>query len=189
MLWDDGLIAADIVLPADHPLLVRDVVAAYRWVGEAVRGALADCGVAADLLSPDRARATARDPLIAAACFGSVSPWEAVVGGAKLVGLSQVRRRGGGAIQIGVPWRFDAGTLGAALEGETAAVTSALEKAVTDLARQEAATSRDRFTAALRTRIGEALGERVTVAEPEPDELAREREIAASTHAPLERAH
>ena len=45
VLWDDDLVAVDIILPAGHPLLPVDVVAGYRWVGEAGVAALKALGI------------------------------------------------------------------------------------------------------------------------------------------------
>ena len=50
------------------------------------------------------------------ACFGTLSPWEVVIGKRKLVGLCQVRRRPGILYQIGVHLRFDPKALGALLD-------------------------------------------------------------------------
>ncbi len=50
------------------------------------------------------------------ACYGTLSPWEVVVGRRKLVGLCQVRRRPGALYQIGVYRRFDPKALGQLLD-------------------------------------------------------------------------
>jgi lipoate-protein ligase A len=112
VLWDPDLVAFDVALPKGHPLAPDDVVAAYRWVGEAVAAALRVVGVPARVVGVEEARAAPRGPA-AAACFGGLSPFE-VVGpdGRKVAGLSQVRRRTGTLLQVGVPLRLDAGTLG-----------------------------------------------------------------------------
>lgn len=115
VLWDDDLIAIDVILPAGHPLLPVDVVEAYRWVGEGVAHALEGLGVTgARALPPAEAREW---PCGAAAamCFGGLSPWEVVVGQRKVLGLSQVRRTAGAIIQVGVPMRLDAARLARAV--------------------------------------------------------------------------
>lgn len=121
VLWDDDLIAIDVVLPTGHPLLPVDVVAAYRWVGEAVTAALTVLGVTgARAVAPDEARAWPAGPA-AGLCFGGLSPWEVVVEGRKVLGLSQVRRQAGAIIQMGVPMRLDAARLARAVGAGDAA--------------------------------------------------------------------
>ena len=115
VLWDDDLIAIDVILPAGHPLLPTDVVAAYRWVGEAVVVALGQLGIhGARAVPPDEARAWPRGKA-SGLCFGGMSPWEVVVGGRKVLGLSQVRRQAGGIVQLGVPMHLDAARLARAV--------------------------------------------------------------------------
>ena len=46
VLWDPDLVSLDVVLPRGHPLAVDDVVAAYRWLGEAIADALRALGAA-----------------------------------------------------------------------------------------------------------------------------------------------
>lgn len=121
VLWDDDLIAIDVVLPAGHPLLPVDVVAAYRWVGDAVVAALAGLGAkGVRAVPPDEARAWPAGPA-AVLCFGGLSPWEVVVGGRKVLGLSQVRRQAGAIIQVGVPMRLEAARLARAVGAGDAA--------------------------------------------------------------------
>jgi len=116
VLWDDDLIAIDVVLPTGHPLLPTDVVAAYRWVGEAVATALGALGApGARAVPPDEARAWGDAGPASALCFGGMSPWEVVSGHRKVLGLSQVRRQAGAIIQAGVPMRLDANQLARAV--------------------------------------------------------------------------
>lgn len=115
VLWDDDLIAIDVVLPAGDPLLLTDVVATYRRVGEAVAGALGTLGIeGARAVPPGEARAWPTGPA-SDLCFGGLSPWEVVVGDRKVLGLSQVRRAAGGIIQAGIPIRLDAERLARAV--------------------------------------------------------------------------
>ncbi len=136
VLWDDDLVAVDIILPAGHPLLPTDVVAGYRWVGEAVVAALGSLGIpGARAVPPAEARAWPRGEA-AGLCFGGLSPWEVVVGDRKVLGLSQVRRQAGGIIQVGVPMRLDAARLARAVgaPGAAAADLAARTAGVGDLA-------------------------------------------------------
>jgi lipoate-protein ligase A len=130
VLADETLLALDVALPATHPLAGTDVLAAYGWLGETFRDALAalvsttppaSAGPSVvpgiSLVSVERARAdqVARrsappdsdEYLRGLACFGTLSPFEVALSGAgrpdrKLVGLSQVRRRGVVLFQAGV---------------------------------------------------------------------------------------
>jgi lipoate-protein ligase A len=188
VLWDADLIACDVVLPVGHELLGADVVAAYRWVGEAARAALADCGIAADLVDLQRARSDRPDPVLEASCFGGLSPWEVTVGGRKLVGLSQVRRRTGGAFQIGIPMRFDAATLATALAPDTARLTAALEGRVVGVADLRADVTRDVLIERLRGRLGDALGRARGPSGLTEAELKHQEQAALGTYAALTRA-
>ncbi len=115
VLWDDDLIAIDVILPDGDPRLPTDVVAAYRWVGEAVVTALGTMGITgARAVPPDEARAWPTGEA-SGLCFGGLSPWEVVVGDRKILGLSQVRKQAGAIIQVGVPMRLDTERLVAAV--------------------------------------------------------------------------
>ncbi len=115
VLWDDDLIAIDVILPDGDPRLPTDVVAAYQWVGEAVVTALGTMGITgARAVPPDEARAWPTGEA-SGLCFGGLSPWEVVVGHRKILGLSQVRKQAGAIIQVGVPMRLDAERLAAAV--------------------------------------------------------------------------
>jgi lipoate-protein ligase A len=122
VLWDGDLVALDVVLPRGHRLAADDVVAAYRWLGEAIADALRALGVPdVEVIDVARARAWKAAPGPAAdACFGGLSPWEVLAGGRKVVGLSQTRRRPGTLLQAGIPLALDAGRL-AQLLGRDAA--------------------------------------------------------------------
>ncbi len=103
VLWTRELLALDVFVPRDHPLWSADVVVSYRWLGELFADALRGVGVPdARAVPPDEARALNDPGLARLACYGGVSPWEVLVGGRKVVGLSQVRRRAGVLLQVGV---------------------------------------------------------------------------------------
>lgn len=119
------VLGLDVALPATHPLVLSDIVEAYRWLGEVWIDALAEFGVQAELVSIERARAAKREdtrlrPLIDAVCFGTLSPYEVVVDGRKVVGLAQVRRRAGELLQAGLHLDFDADGLAALMAPENA---------------------------------------------------------------------
>ncbi|HZT95508.1 MAG TPA: hypothetical protein VFB34_01600 [Chloroflexota bacterium] len=99
VLTGPGLLAGEAALPAGHPLLTGDVVEDYRWLGSVWCSALMGLGVRPALVGVAEARRSVKtvDPEddLRLACFGLLSPFEVTVNGRKLVGLSQVRRRGG----------------------------------------------------------------------------------------------
>jgi lipoate-protein ligase A len=160
VLWDGDLLALDVWVPRGHRLAPVDVVQAYRWLGAAVAEGLSDLGVPARLVSIGEARRaappeSAADAAAAAACFGSLSPFEVVADGRKVAGLAQVRRRTGALFQAGVPLRFAAGRLAGLLDtrgAEPADVAAALERRAAGL---------DRFLGAVDPgRVMEAVGRR-----------------------------
>ncbi|HST87623.1 MAG TPA: hypothetical protein VLJ14_04525 [Ktedonobacterales bacterium] len=120
VLVDATAINMEVALPAGHPLATSDVVRAYEWIGKLWAEALRSLGVAkARAIPVEEVRAipplAADDPL-RLACFGTLSPWEVVVGKRKLVGLCQVRRRPGTLYQAGVYLQLDPKALGELLD-------------------------------------------------------------------------
>jgi lipoate-protein ligase A len=124
------LLSLDIALPPGHRLAPPDVTEAYHWLGQAWLTTLERLGVrTARLVSVEEVRAAPYRParhlspgtpvsdeaLVRRACFGALSPYEVAVGPRKLVGLSQVRRRGGVLFQVGLPLVWEADLLAALL--------------------------------------------------------------------------
>jgi lipoate-protein ligase A len=88
------------------------VVEAYRWLGLVWAATLRQFGLDARVVSVSEARAAVTPPpelapAVRLACFGTLSPYEVVVAGRKVVGLAQVRRRNV-LLQSGLHLRFDA---------------------------------------------------------------------------------
>jgi lipoate-protein ligase A len=111
VLIDENALSLDLALPAAHPLALRDVTLSYRPFGEVWADALHRLGIAeARALPTEEARAQMPllpdDPL-RLACYGTLSPWEVVVDGRKVVGLSQVRRRPGAIHAMGLHLRWE----------------------------------------------------------------------------------
>jgi len=157
VLWDEHLIALDIVLPTGHRLLPTDVVAAYRWVGQAVADALTALSVpGARAVAPDEARAWPTGASVSL-CFGGLSPWEVVVGTRKVLGLSQVRRTAGAVIQVGVPLRLDAQRLAVAV-GAPPGVADDLTARTAGIDALLPAADRERVTRALLDALARASG-------------------------------
>jgi lipoate-protein ligase A len=104
------LLNLDVALPAGHALALLDVIRSYAWLGEAMAEGLRALGVTASAVSPDQVRAQAAalraDDPVRLACHATLSPHEVVVGGRKLAGLAQARRRAGILLQAGVLLRW-----------------------------------------------------------------------------------
>lgn len=179
VLWDDGLLSLDVMLPRGHALLSHDVVASYRWLSMAVRDGLRDAGVEAVALTPDGARAL-RAPAratVAAACFGTFSPWEIVVDARKVVGLCQIRRGAGGLFQVGIARRLDLADLIAALGGD--------DRAVAELAARTDALDHlpaSQIVSAVDRRLDSALGP-ARPSDETPEESAAATALAAGRFA------
>ncbi|GAC1696357.1 MAG: ligase [Ktedonobacteraceae bacterium] len=123
------LLSLDVFLPAGHPLIMADVIESYHWFGEAWVAALQTIGVQTRIVSIKEAhaqRALLKQPetqnyerLMHRACYGTLSPYEVVVGQRKVVGLDMVRRSVGTLLQAGVLLHWDTELL-AYLLGHTA---------------------------------------------------------------------
>jgi len=128
VLVGSHLLSLDVILPAGHPLVLADIVESYRWFGEAWVAALQQLGLQTRTVSPAEAhaqQALRRRPetreyelLLNRACYGTLSPYEVVVGQRKVVGLDMIRRRAGSLLQAGVLMQWDTETL-ARLLGHT----------------------------------------------------------------------
>jgi len=115
------LLSLDVVLPAGHPLILADIVESYRWFGEAWAAALLRLGIQARVVSPAEAHAQQAllkqpetreyEALLRRACYGSLSPYEVVIGQRKVVGLDMIRRRVGSLLQAGVLLQWQPETL------------------------------------------------------------------------------
>ncbi len=125
-----SLVGLDVALPPDHRLIDQDVVESYCWLGETWAAALNALGIPARTVSVTEARNTREGPgpnvhSVAAACFGALSPYEVLSNGKKIVGLSQVRRRGRELLQSGVYTSFSADDIIPLLQSENAAQSAA----------------------------------------------------------------
>ncbi len=128
VLVGPGLLSLDVILPVGHPLILPDIVEAYRWFGEAWQATLLRLGVSSRLVPPTEAHAQHAlrkeahtreyELLMNRACYGSLSSYEVVVGKRKVVGFDMIRRRAGSLLQAGVLLSWDAAIL-AQLLGHT----------------------------------------------------------------------
>lgn len=153
VLLDDGLLCLTVALPLPHPLAGDDLTRSYAWLGSAISDGLHDLGVESRVVSIAEARqvsAELRDPLLRATCYAGVSPFEVLVGSAKLAGLAQVRRRDVALYQAGIQLRD--------------------QSALADLVRCVDDSERSQYRSALRTRT---VGLRGLLARPMPlEEIA-----------------
>lgn len=99
----------DVIVPRGHPLWSDDVGLAFNWVGETWAAALAAIGLpgptrvhTGKLMHPDWGRVI---------CFAGLGPGEVVVGGRKVVGLSQRRTRDMARFQCLVVTELGASTI------------------------------------------------------------------------------
>lgn len=114
---EPDFVSLDVILPPDHPLAPSDVVQTYRWLGQVWLETLKTLAVpdlrlvsveevrAAKAAAPATPQHSRFERLARLVCFGSLSPYEVVLGQRKLVGLAQIRRRGGTLLQCGLPLR------------------------------------------------------------------------------------
>lgn len=105
VLLEPGQVAwIDVVVPRGDALWHDDVAVAAEWLGEAWVSALGDLGVADGSVHRG---GLACGMLGSVVCFGGTGPGEVLVGGRKVVGVSQRRTRAGARFQCSVPLRWD----------------------------------------------------------------------------------
>ncbi len=137
------LLSLDVILPAGHPLILPDLIESYRWFGEAWVAALAQLDIQARVVPPVEAheqRSLRKQPdtreyelLLNRACYGSLSPYEVVVGQRKVVGFDMIRRRSATLLQAGVLLEWHPSTL-AHLLGHTPAEHELLRQGLSERA-------------------------------------------------------
>ena len=144
VLVGPGLLSLDVLLPADSPLVLPDIVKSYRWLGEAWVEALRYLGIETHTVSPEEAHEMRsllkqeathkREDVLRQACYGSLSPYEVVVGQRKVVGLDMIRRRKSSLLQAGVLLHWETETLAQLLghnpEEQTILREGLLERAI-----------------------------------------------------------
>lgn len=105
-----------VTLPKDHELAQGDVVESYRRISEALITALRILG-----LSPESERQAKGNKGLGPVCFEVPSHYEITVGGKKLIGSAQVRRREGILQHGSLPLYGDIAQICDALHYESAA--------------------------------------------------------------------
>lgn len=105
LLWPGEHLWLDLEIPASDELWSDDVGRAMWWVGELWQVALAPFAPHSEV---HRGRLQ-HTPWSWAVCFAGVGPGEVLLGGAKLVGISQRRTRGAARFQtmVHLRWRPD----------------------------------------------------------------------------------
>lgn len=111
------LLSLDVILPEEHPFIHSDIVESYRWLGNVWVKTLGSLGVETRLVSPQEAHAQrtllkqeatrSREAILNRACFGSLSSYEVIAEGRKVVGLDMIRRRKGSLLQAGLLLKWD----------------------------------------------------------------------------------
>jgi lipoate-protein ligase A len=102
----------DVFVPAGDRLWVADVGAAFAWLGAAWVSALAAAGVSGGRLHEGPPVHTTWSRSV---CFAGLGSGEVTVGGRKVVGISQRRRRDGALFQCAALLEWDAAGTAAAL--------------------------------------------------------------------------
>lgn len=119
VLMTPDLLSLDVLVPAAHPLAQGAPGDVFLDVGRAWAAALTDLGVRGARVwagaGTANRRGTPREQLLAAVCYATPGRGEVLVGGRKVVGLAQRRRRPGALVQCGMLRRWDPGPLLAAL--------------------------------------------------------------------------
>lgn len=120
------LLWIDVLVPRDDPLWDPDIGRAFAWLGRAWQGALARCGLDAEVHAGPH-EAGRWGSLV---CFAGRGPGEVFVEGQKAVGLSQRRTRTGARFQTGLLRRWEPDEFAALLavpEPERGALVADLE--------------------------------------------------------------
>jgi len=121
------LVWADVVLPAADPLWSDDVGIAPVWLGRCWAEALASVGVTDPVVHEG---AMVRGRWGSLVCFAGIGPGEVLVGGRKLVGISQRRTRAAALFQAAVLLRWDPAETVAGLAADPGAAADLADVAV-----------------------------------------------------------
>lgn len=130
VLLEPSMLMQDIALPRSHRLARSDVTESYRWLGEVWAAVLHHVGTTPHVVAVDEARSDtqALDSLTRLSCYGGRSPYEVLVGGQKVVGFAQVRRRHGILLQVGIYTHWSPAALAGLLALSPAERSSLVER-------------------------------------------------------------
>jgi lipoate-protein ligase A len=112
LVTPDSVVWVDVLVPTGDRLWSPDVGHAFHWLGRAWVDALAAVG-AADPQAHDGP--LVQTPWSRSVCFAGLGPGEVTVGGRKVVGISQRRRRDGSLFQCAALLTWDPGGTARAL--------------------------------------------------------------------------
>jgi lipoate-protein ligase A len=183
----------DLALPPGHPLAIPDVSESYRWLGEVWADALESVGVPAEPITVHDAREDTRAlaPLLRQVCFAGRSPYEILADGRKLVGFSQVRRRHGVLLQVGIYTRWPGADLAHLLNIAPQDAEALADHLATRVAGLDELRPTPPAPAALIRAFAEALAARhgvALVADAWRDDEQLARQAALPRYAPINRA-
>src|SRR5215470_4265958 len=127
------LLGVTIALPPGHRRASGSIPSSYGWLGAAFVSWLAEVGIAGRAATAPICAA----PSVGWSCFAGLSHGEVEVGGRKIVGLAQARRRNGIVFSAGVllsppPWALLCDIMGkpAALAAELARATTSIREEI-----------------------------------------------------------
>jgi lipoate---protein ligase len=124
----EGSLWVDVVVAVDDPRWDPDVHRAFEWLGDAWVAALREVGVEATIH-----RGAPVDPALGRlVCFAGIGAGEVLVGGAKVVGISQRRDRRGSRFQCVAHRRWDPADTLSVLGPAAAEQRDELERRLTD---------------------------------------------------------
>jgi lipoate-protein ligase A len=104
LLEATGSVWIDVVIPNTDPLWNDDVALATHWLGQVWLDTLDDLGVDDASMHVGSLAATPMSPVL---CFAGVGPGEILVGGNKVIGISQRRTRDAARFQCSVLLDWD----------------------------------------------------------------------------------
>ncbi len=93
---DSSAVCLELALPASHPAFTTDVLQATKWFGAILADALNTLGLRGELAASNSPPGPG---LASQACFGSWVRGEVLLGGRKVFGTAQYRRRSGALFQ------------------------------------------------------------------------------------------
>ncbi|HUY99954.1 MAG TPA: hypothetical protein VMU89_06365 [Thermomicrobiaceae bacterium] len=176
---DRQWVSVELIARTGAPQVPSDVLGANRAFAVPIAAGLARLGVVTHTVAIEEARARTPDPDLAAACFGSLAPYELVSRGRKLVGLAQVRKLGAAVLHAAIGLRFDVAALATVLADVDHTFEGHLAATVTDL-RQETRRSIDAvdLTECVRQAFVEFLSHQLEPEMPTTLELASADRLA-----------
>lgn len=184
----ESTVAYSLVVPPGHPLAVSDIVESYRILAPPAQLALKRIGISAELVRLDEAHRGRPHGFGSAACFAALSPYELIVGSRKLVGNSQLRRRGAilhhAVVMLDFnPGRF-AGFLKTSSLDEVRKLSALLDVRIGSLGGVlSREVSLEEAAAAIEAGFAEAFGVRLVASPLTPQEARRVRELVAEKYA------